>query len=513
MTNESTTRDPHLEEREQEILDTALLEADQLLARSLQDDLQRRRRRVGLWILALGGVVMCAVILALLMGWFTLGGIQPAEAAAPSREARQQAEALSAEGWQLWQKRQLADAAEKFEESVKLDSTNANAWNGLGWALFNGGQGDRALEAFEKCVMLVPKHPAGLNGLGQVYFSQGKLKEAERYLKKAAPQAPAAWWGLTKVYLLTDRYKQAVPWAEKIVAGSPEDPWAKQMLADAKAGKLSDELRAMISPILAEAAESAPEEEHVEQIAKVLEKFRQAVIGYDLSFDQVLADQLADYDQQRTDFFPTADAWPDMLGHIARDPEKYEQLPADFAEIDSTREGGLYTTEPLSKPLRVGDNYKTLVLLDGIAKGGAVLIDTYASVVCQGDMAGVINSQSYSTTMITGDASGRMRNASYGHWVIGGKLSGTIEAESSGTLRVLGGFDGEIKLKNRFKVYLAGETNESALERISGEGTVYLEKSDLGAGVHRRGKLIFLVGEPSEWESLHKQLEENSAKR
>lgn len=169
-------------------------------------------------------------------------------------------EELTAAGWKLWQSQQYGDAAEQFTAAVDKDPKAVNAWNGLGWALFNGGQADKALPAFRSCLKLMPKHPAALNGLGQVYFSQGKYKLAEKYLKKAAPQAPAAWWGLTKVYLLTGKYKLAEPWAEKVAAGSPDDPWAKQMLADAKAGKLSDELRQMIEPIRV-SDNSAPSDE------------------------------------------------------------------------------------------------------------------------------------------------------------------------------------------------------------------------------------------------------------
>lgn len=208
---------------------------------------------------------MCAFIVALLLGWFTLGGVQLAEAARPSREAQQQAEGLSAEGWELWQKRQLADAAKKFEEAVELDPTNANAWNGLGWALFNGGQGNRALEAFEKCVKLVPKHPAGLNGLGQVYLSQGDLQQAEKYLKKAAPQAPAAWYGLARINLLRGNFKEAKIWAEKIVQGGGADPVAKQMLVAAVAEELDDELRQMIEPVSAPSPKQTPTPESADE--------------------------------------------------------------------------------------------------------------------------------------------------------------------------------------------------------------------------------------------------------
>jgi len=197
---------------------------------------------------------MLGLILAIVFGVFTLAAPEVAEAKEkrPTREMVEQAEALAAEGWQLWRKQDLTAAAQKFEASVELNSKDANAWNGYGWALFNSGQSTKALRAFERCVKLSPRHPAGLNGLGQLYLGRGEYKQAEKWLKKSAKnQASAAWYGLARVYLLTGKYKKALPWAKKSAAvGSPND-FSKQMLAAAKAGELSDELRQMLEPFAA----------------------------------------------------------------------------------------------------------------------------------------------------------------------------------------------------------------------------------------------------------------------
>ncbi len=249
-------------DNEQKILDTALLESDQLLARSLRDDERRRKRKRFVWwsVFVFGGASMFVLILAIVFGGFTLGLPEKAEAKGkrPTREMVEQAESLAAEGWQLWKRQDLLAAAEKFEASVELNPKAANAWNGYGWALFNSGQSTKALEAFKKCVKLSPKHPAGLNGLGQIYFSRGKYQVAERYLKKAAknPYASAAWYGLTKVYLLTGEFKKALPWAKKTAKSSPKDEYAQQMLAAAKSGELDDELRRIIEPLVDEDLEN-----------------------------------------------------------------------------------------------------------------------------------------------------------------------------------------------------------------------------------------------------------------
>jgi tetratricopeptide (TPR) repeat protein len=171
---------------------------------------------------------------------------------APSKtnagDAVDQGEALSQEGWRLWQSQQFADAAAKFEEAVALDAENANSWNGLGWAQFNSGDTDNAIAAFEKCVAIEPNHPAGLNGLGQAYLSQGNYELAEKFLVKAAPNAPAAWYGLARLYLLTGKFDEAEKWIKKALASQPDDPDLKTMLAAAKKGELPNDLRRQIEP-------------------------------------------------------------------------------------------------------------------------------------------------------------------------------------------------------------------------------------------------------------------------
>ncbi|MEM9354303.1 MAG: tetratricopeptide repeat protein [Planctomycetota bacterium] len=251
-----------LDEYQQTLLDTALLESDQLLARSLHDDeARRRKRRVWFATCIAGGVAMSALLIAIVMGWLTLGVAQDTSAqnrstqadakgdAEPTLAELRKAEQLSAQGWQLWQNRKMLEAEAKFKEAVALDPAAANAWNGLGWARFNSGQAENAEEAFQNCLELEAKHPAALNGLGQIAFMYQEYEDAERYLAKAAKQnATAAWWGLAKTYLLTGEYAKARRWAAKIVKQSPDAPGAQEMLDAAKAKELSDELRSTIEP-------------------------------------------------------------------------------------------------------------------------------------------------------------------------------------------------------------------------------------------------------------------------
>ena len=97
--------------------------------------------------------------------------------AVPDRVAR-----LVEQGWQSWQERHLAAAAEEFRQATQLDPENTNAWNGLGWAKENAGKFPEAETAFRRALALDPNYAASLNGLGQIYLAERKYDDAEKYL-------------------------------------------------------------------------------------------------------------------------------------------------------------------------------------------------------------------------------------------------------------------------------------------------------------------------------------------
>jgi serine/threonine protein kinase/tetratricopeptide (TPR) repeat protein len=155
---------------------------------------------------------------------------------------------LLRQGWTHWGKGEMDDARRTFEQVVRLDPNNDNAWNGLGWANFNSGKVPPAEKAFQRAVALNPRHPAALNGLGQIKLDQRKYDEAETYFLKAGPTASAAWFGLARLYLLQGKYELAEKWAQKIVDSGQGNDDTRQMLKAAKDKRLSDELRKLIEP-------------------------------------------------------------------------------------------------------------------------------------------------------------------------------------------------------------------------------------------------------------------------
>jgi tetratricopeptide (TPR) repeat protein len=265
---------------EQTRLDDAIRRADQLLLHSLQGDDRRRHQRFLIFVL-MGGAAMITGLCAIVFFLVQSANAEKAEALVAERNAAVEvaqigaidqhvataetiqvaadtAGQLSMEGWQLWGQQNYPAAAAKFEEAVKLDKRNSNAWNGLGWASFNGGNRGRAREAFLAVIKLEAKHPAALNGLGQMALADGKYDEAEKYLSKAAlaPDSSAAWYGLTKLYLLQGKYAEAAKWGKKTVASGDPDGSAQRMLDAAKAKELPDDLRRELEPMAA--AENAP---------------------------------------------------------------------------------------------------------------------------------------------------------------------------------------------------------------------------------------------------------------
>jgi pentatricopeptide repeat protein len=232
---------------EEALLDKVMLDADERLMASLQrDELRRRRKRR--W--TLGGIAMTLTMAAIVVGVLMSGpGAATRNATTqPTLDESKKAAVLSSEGWQLWNKHQLAAAEDKFEAAVKLDPGLTSAWNGLGWSRMNLGDSPGAEGAFNKCVSIDDGYPAARNGLGYLFFERRDYPAAEKHWLKVADQAPASWYGLAKMYLLQGKWDQAAKWASKVTADQPDDKLAKQMLAAAEARKLDDPLRRLIEP-------------------------------------------------------------------------------------------------------------------------------------------------------------------------------------------------------------------------------------------------------------------------
>jgi tetratricopeptide (TPR) repeat protein len=225
-------------------LDDAIRKADELLLASLKsEEHSRSRRRRTFTFTIVGGLIMIAAACVIL-------AVLAQTAAAPAASSGASAEALSTEGWALWQQRKLPEAEQKFQEAVKADPKHVNAWNGLGWASLNQGKREPAEKAFAEVVKLEPEHPAALNGLGWISFGKKKYPEAEKYfLQAAANNASASWAGLAQLYVLQGKYDQALPWALLLTQEQGGDAtMAAKLVEAAKTKKLDPALKKQIEP-------------------------------------------------------------------------------------------------------------------------------------------------------------------------------------------------------------------------------------------------------------------------
>jgi tetratricopeptide (TPR) repeat protein len=224
-------------------LDDAIRRADELLISSLKNEDSRSRRRRTYTFTIVGGLIMLAAIGVILAVIAQVGS-------GPGAGGGGSAEQLSTEGWALWQQRKLPEAEAKFDQAVKADAKNTNAWNGLGWASLNQGKRDAAEKAFGEVVKLEPTHPAALNGLGWISFGKRKYDQAEKhFLAAAANNASASWAGLAQLYLLQGKYDQALPWAILVSKEPGGDPTTgSRMVEAARTKTLDPALKKQIEP-------------------------------------------------------------------------------------------------------------------------------------------------------------------------------------------------------------------------------------------------------------------------
>jgi tetratricopeptide (TPR) repeat protein len=81
----------------------------------------------------------------------------------------------------------VADAERQFRRLLELDPLNATALNYLGYMLADRGQRlDEAQELIERALKIDPGNPSFLDSLGWALFKQGRVKEAEEPLRRAA---------------------------------------------------------------------------------------------------------------------------------------------------------------------------------------------------------------------------------------------------------------------------------------------------------------------------------------
>jgi len=100
------------------------------------------------------------------------------------------ADALTAEGNQLFQAQDFAQAAARFERATQVFPSHHQAWKGLGHALLCMGRATDAARAFDRAIGLKPNSATALWGGALAHADLGHKLVAQNYLKRALQLQP-----------------------------------------------------------------------------------------------------------------------------------------------------------------------------------------------------------------------------------------------------------------------------------------------------------------------------------
>ena len=113
---------------------------------------------------------------------------------AAQREARSksgsQADQLNDEGSDLYDAEQYGEAADKFEQAVKLEPNNALYRCNLALALQALGQAEEALEHYKEAIRRSPTDPLPRLNLGYFFSELEQFDQAEQHFRKVIELAP-----------------------------------------------------------------------------------------------------------------------------------------------------------------------------------------------------------------------------------------------------------------------------------------------------------------------------------
>lgn len=142
-----------------------------------------------------------------------------------------------AEGWQLLNRGQHADARATFEELLAKNPDDADALNGLGWCLLIGGEADEAQPYFERALEQQPLAGGAMNGMARVLSAQGDVDGAMRIWQEMVEKIPgvhAGTVGLANAHMQRSEYAEAIPLLEQLTASDPKNEQYQSMLRRAR---------------------------------------------------------------------------------------------------------------------------------------------------------------------------------------------------------------------------------------------------------------------------------------
>jgi antitoxin YqcF len=100
------------------------------------------------------------------------------------------ADQLTGEGHALFDQKQYAEAATRFERAAAIFPTHAQAWKGLGHALLCLGRATESARAFDRAIGLRPDSATALWGGALAHAELGQKLVAKDYLRRALRLQP-----------------------------------------------------------------------------------------------------------------------------------------------------------------------------------------------------------------------------------------------------------------------------------------------------------------------------------
>jgi len=116
------------------------------------------------------------------------------------------------------------EAVREFEEAVKAEPTNDDAFRGLGDAYEHLGKLDEAEETYRRAINLRPHYWAGYNWLGVFYYRQARFREAADMFRQVVSLTPDSFRGYSNLgatYVELARYADAIKSLEQSIAIRP----------------------------------------------------------------------------------------------------------------------------------------------------------------------------------------------------------------------------------------------------------------------------------------------------